>query len=307
MEEKTNLELQIFVKPGTVTDNFEEFKKMVSLELETKYKNIDVSEESLKEAREARARLNRTKSALEEMVRSAKRQNDKPLEIPKQRAEELKALLDDAIQTIDVQIKQIEQKRRDEKFLSALEIYKEVFSDVSPDVRQFADRCSWICKAEWGNATYSDKKVREDCTKAKEEILSALQVLTGEFAPQMLDDFMQNGSLAKAQIEGGRLQRVKEEHEAFLAKQKAQNVQSAQSIATSAEQAPIPEMKTENLCKPSFEEPHTVNPPSFYRKSEADDRVGTVNMTFKGTLYQLKWIRAICQSEGIEISIHKEN
>jgi len=263
---------------------------MVSLELETKYKNIDVSEESLKEAREARARLNRTKTALEEMVRSAKRQNDKPLEIPKQRAEELKALLDDAIQTIDVQIKQIEQKRRDEKFLSALEIYKEVFSDASPDVRQFADRCSWICKAEWGNATYSDKKVREDCTKAKDEILSALQVLSGEFAPQMLDDFMQYGSLAKAQIEGGRLQRVKEEQMEFLSKQNLT----------------VP--KAENIIKPTNEDPHTVNPPTFYRQSEKDDRVGSVDMRFKGHLYQIKWLRAVCKAEGIEITtIQKEN
>ena len=297
LEDKTNLELQIFVNPGTVTENFEEFKRMVSHELETKYKNIEVSEESIKEAREARARLNKTKTALEEMFRSAKRQNEKPLEISKKRAEELKALLDDAINTIDIQIKQIEQRRRDEKYIKALEIYKEVFSDVPADVRQFADRCSWICKAEWANSTYSDKKVREDCSKAKDEILSALQVLTGEFAPQMLQDFIQFGSLAKAQIEGGRLQKAKEDHEALLARQKEQKT------------TPPPEVKAEeSLSYSSFKDPITVNSPTFYRTSPSDDRVGTVDMRLKGHLFQFKWLKAVCKTEGIELSIiNKEN
>ena len=56
-----DMELKIFVEPGKVTQNFAEFKQMVKSELETKYLNIAVTEESLKEAKDARARLNKAK------------------------------------------------------------------------------------------------------------------------------------------------------------------------------------------------------------------------------------------------------
>lgn len=292
MEESRAMELEIFVEPGKVTENFEAFKEMVRVELETKYKNIDVSEESLKDAKAARARLNKAKESLKESMRSAQRQNDEPLKVPKAQAKELETLLDEAILVLDEQIKAIENKRKDDKFAKAMDIYREVFGKQTEDVRSLADKCKWICRAEWSNLTYSASKVKEDCERAAFECKSALALLKGEYAPQMLEDFKENGSISKAQYEGQRLEKAKEDYREFFARQ-----------------APIPDQSqmVMNTIKVDAE-PYTVNPPTFFRQSKDDDRIGTMAILFRGKFYQMKWLRHLCKQEGITMEIvnHKK-
>ena len=269
------LELQIFVEPGKVTQNFAEFKQMVKRELETKYMNISVTEENLKDAKDARARLNKAMSSLKESMRSAQRQNDEPLKVPKAQAKELEALLNDAIIIIDTQIKRIEDKRREEKHSKALGVYREVFANAPEDVREFADRCEWIIKDEWSNATYSLAKVKSECISAVTEIDSALQLLTGEYSAQMLEDFRQYGSIAKAQIEGQRLAKAKEEFKHLS----RQNLKKAREYPT----------------------------PEFYISTEEDLRVGSMDIRFIGRLHQLKWLRDLCKDEGIKVENLRKN
>ena len=285
-----NMELTIRVTPGSVTQNFAEFKALVKEKLDNEYKNIDVTEESLQEARKARARLNEAKRSLKEQMRSASLQNDEPLLVPKAQAKELEELLDEAIETLDVQIKGIENKRRDEKFLQGMGIFEQVFSEAPQEVRELAKQCKWICKPQWGNATYSAKEVREDCERALFEIKSALALLTGQFAPQMLEVFKEKGSISEAQLEGKRMEKVIEDNKAFFTNQSMQ--------------APIPdqsEMARNSIVVDST--PYTVNPPTFYRRSDEDDRLGSVDIRFKGTLYQIRWLRSICKTEGIEMEV----
>lgn len=288
MEE--SMELTIRVNPGTVTQNFAEFKALLKEKLDNEYKNIVVTDEGLREAKAARARLNKAKESLRENMRSAQRQNDEPLQIPKAQAKELEALLDEAILTLDEQIKAIETKRFDDKYREGLRVFEEVFDKESENVSSFAKKCKWICKPEWGNATYSMKRVREDCERAAFEVKSALALLTGEFAPQMLDDFRNHGSISKAQLEGKKLEKAREEYRNYLASQAPMPDQSSQAMNT---------IKVDS-------EPYTVNPPTFFRKTEEDDRIGSVDMRFRGKLYQIKWLRSICKAEGIELEFIKE-
>ena len=210
-----------------------------------------------------------------ESMRSAQRQNDEPLQVPKAQAKELEALLNDAIVILDTQIKRIEDKRREDKRGKAMGIYREVFEGVSADVREFANRCEWIIKDEWTNATYSLSKVKDDCESALNEILSALQLLTGEYAEQMLDDFRQYGSIAKAQLEGQRLARAKAELNRYT--------------------------------KDSDKKREYPNP-SSYIHSEDDLRFGSMDIRFIGRLHQLKWLRDLCKAEDIKVeNLRKEN
>lgn len=297
----TGLELQIIVQPGTVTQNFEAFKEMVKNELETKYKNLDVSEKSLQDAKAARARLNKAKAALKESMRSAQRENDKPLMVPKAQAKKLEELLDEAIVTIDEQIKAIEGKRRDEKLKRANEVKDKVFSDASDEVKELAGKCRWIVLSEWGNVTYQMSKVEEDCTKARKKIESALKLLRGEFAPQMLDHFIRNGSVSDAQEEGLRLEAVKAENEKYIApKPKAESTTAPPACSQTIE-APA-------TVPASLQVPTKKERPEDFIESEKDKRVGSVDMRFTGMLYQIKWLRHLCNQEGITLQyIKKEN
>jgi len=276
--ERNTMELQIFVEPGKVTQNFAEFKEMVKKELETRYTNISVTEGSLKEARDARARLNKAKESLKESMRSAQRQNDEPLVVPKAQAKELETLLDEAILVLDEQIKAIENKRKETKFAEALSIYRKVFDEQTDDVRSLADKCKWICRTEWSNLTYSASKVKEDCERAAFECKSALALLKGEYAPQMLEDFKEYGSISKAQFEGQRLERAKEDNKVFF------------------------RTEDEKPLNPSQEQMSVLTPLSF-REVESDDRLGTMAILFRGKFYQMKWLRHLCKEEGITMEI----
>ena len=294
MEANTNtLELEIHVKPGTVTQNFEQFKEMVKVELETKYKSLDVSEDSLQEARSARARLNKAKESLKESMRSAQRQNDEPLVVPKAQAKELEALLDEAIYTLDEQIKAIEENRRNEKMRKAMEICDSVFADASDDVKELASRCKWVVRSEWKNMTYSPTKVKEDCESARKEIESALNILFGEFAPQMFEDFIQYGSISNAVLEGQRLAKIKEANSKY----------GVPKTSEAHELSEAPECPSSHYVAV-----FSVRTPESFMESDKDNQYGSVNFRFSGKLYQLKWLKHLCKTEGINLEyINKEN
>ena len=280
-KDTTGLELEIVVKPGTVTQNFDAFKEMVRNELETKYKNIEVSEESLKEAKSARARLNKAKQSLKDAMRSAQLENDRPLVVPKAQAKELEYLLDEAIETLDSQIKRIEEDRKSAKLDECAKRYFEAFKDATAEVKEIADRCAWIRKKEWVNVTYPLSNVEADCKKARKRIESALKLLKGDFAPQMLEHFILNGSVTEAQEEGQRLADIKEQNDRFVSP-----------------------LKTEEK---DIKEKKVIRPEAFV-ESGLDLRKGSVDMRFSGMLYQIKWIRHICEAEKISLEvIKKEN
>ena len=209
-----SLSLSVIVKPGTVTDNFEQFKESLRMELESKYSTIEVSEEHLKEAKDFRAKLNKAKDQLKATMRSAQAENDQPLVVPKQQAKELEQILLEYISTIDHQIKEIEEKQRKLKMDEATAIMAAAFADASEEVCEIAVKCEWIKKPEWGNKTYSPGRIAKDSREAREQIEHALELFTGDFRPQMLADFIKYGNLAKSQLFGAQLQKQKEAYEA---------------------------------------------------------------------------------------------
>ena len=291
MENNNAIELMVRVKPGEVTTTFQEFKAMVKKELEEKYSNIEVSEERLKDAKDARARLNKAKASLKE-------------------TKELEELLNSAINTLDAQIKEIEERQRSQKMDEARGIFMQVIAAAPAEVQEFAVTCDWIVKPEWGNKTYAASKVRKDCEAVAEEISHALDLFQGEFRPQMLEDYRKNGSLAKAQLFGAQLQRQKDAYE---------EAQRIRREAAAARQQPQPEPEPVKAEEPEVKaedyvytgEIHNVqvgrqNPteeipsPSNYIKDERSYQKGYLQIRIALMRYQAEWLEDILKSHGIE-------
>ena len=310
MENNNAIELMVRVKPGEVTTTFQEFKAMVKKELEEKYSNIEVSEERLKDAKDARARLNKAKASLKETMKSAQIENDEPLRVPKEQAKELEELLNSAINTLDAQIKEIEERQRSQKMDEARGIFMQVIAAAPAEVQEFAVTCDWIVKPEWGNKTYAASKVRKDCEAVAEEISHALDLFQGEFRPQMLEDYRKNGSLAKAQLFGAQLQRQKDAYE---------EAQRIRREAAAARQQPQPEPEPVKAEEPEVKaedyvytgEIHNVqvgrqNPteeipsPSNYIKDERSYQKGYLQIRIALMRYQAEWLEDILKSHGIE-------
>ena len=282
-EERTEMSLQVVVNPGTAITNFNEFKEQLRAELDAKYSTIEVSEEHLKEAKDARARLNRAKTSLKEAMKSAQLQNDEPLIVPKQQAKELDDLLGEYIVKLDKQIKEIEEKQRKLKMDEATAIMAAAFADASEEVCEIAVKCEWIKKPEWGNKTYSPGRIAKDSREAREQIEHALELFTGDFRPQMLADFIKYGNLAKSQLFGAQLQKQKEAYEA----------------ARKAKAAPVvPEAIT-----PEPEEERSPEAASSEQEQNKENYVIRV----EATADQIRSLVAFFKENDIHGSIRKEN
>ena len=228
MENNSNeMSLSVIVNPGTVIDNFNEFKTLIKQQLDEKYSTIEVSEERLKDAKEARAKLNKAKASLKEAMRSAQAQNDEPLVVPKQQAKELEQLIDSYIVQLDSQIKEIEAAQREECLRKAGEIFLETVATYPPEVQEIAVQCKWTVNEKWANATYSQLQVKKDCKAYCDDIEKALQSFEGEFRPQMLADYIKNGNLSNSLLFGIQLRKQKEAYEAA---QKAKSAPEPEQI-----------------------------------------------------------------------------
>lgn len=288
------LEMQLMatVKPGTVSTNFEQFKEEVRRELEENYKTIVVTEEQLENARKARAKLNKAKDALKATMRSAQTENDEPLKVAKAQAKELEALLDDAILTLDTQIKTIEEKQRSERMRKATNLLATKIENKKDDrLSELCGGClGWMVNPKWANAGCSFTQVNSDCDEAIERCRNALELLQGPYRTQMLAEFQKTGDLAKAQLLG--VQMAKDEE------------RLAQLSAPQQEQATVPNKEIKLVYEnevPAGKPQISLDDPKTYIEDERSERSCYADFHVTCKRYQMAWLLAICEIMGISL------
>lgn len=281
------------VKPGSVTCNFADFKEMLREELETNYKSIIVSEEYLQQARDGRATLNKAKQGLAAQVRSIKAENNLTIEKALEQAKELDTLLDDAISTLDGQIKRIEERQRDERMNKAKDVLAQKISNTKDEkLIDFCVDCyDWLVNPKWANAGTSFKQIYEECEEKIERCRQALELLSeGDYAAQMLAEFQRSGDLAQAQILGKKLE--------------AESRKMADMVT------PVPESKQTNIpnkeIKLDYNEPIEkrsvmVKAPAAYRVDEKSDRTCRADFRIRGQRYVLEWFMDVCKQFNISL------
>ena len=292
------LSLSVIVNPGTVTENFQQFKQLLQQELDEKYSTIEVSEERLKDAKEARARLNKARSSLKEAMMSAQIQNDEPLIVPRQQAQELDQLLGSYIVRLDTQIKEIEAAQREQRLRKASEIFIETVASYPADVQEIAVQCKWTVNDKWGNATYSTLQVRKDCKAYCDEIQTALQTFEGEFRPQMIADFIKNGSVSQALLFGTNLRRQKE---AYEARWKAEDGVSAPEV-----KEPVPEKETAQEPVSHEQEAtapqrmiQVVSPTEFMDTTPQASRRAYIDLRITAVRFMIEWLLHVLKDKGM--------
>lgn len=296
-QERQELSLSVIVEPGKVTGNFEQFKAMIRKELDEKYSTIEVSEERLKDARAARARLNAAKESLKKAMRSAQLQNDEPLVVPRQQAQELDDLLSEYIERLDTQIKDIEEAQRAERMRKASETFIQILATYPPEVQEIAVQCKWITNPKWSNSTYSALQVRKDCTTALDGVADALQAFEGEFRAQMIADYIKNGNLAGAMLFGANLRKQKEAYEARL---KAREEQRASEPVPERKEAqePVPCAQPETPARRAVAMTEVVAPSEFLKDANSQKKA-YIDIRITAARYQIAWVLNILRGYGL--------
>lgn len=199
--------------------NYDELKQGLQENLE-KYQNLVFTNETMKEGKETRAKLNKLKNALDVKRKEIKKQCLEPYNAFETKINELIALVDKPALAIDSQIKAYEEALKEAKRTEIITY----FNSQSPfgDLIKIDHPCFWDEK--WLNATKKIKEVEfeidERINKIKEGLWTIdLTFKDCEFRSQMRDVFLQTLYISKALNEKTRLENQKKAEEEYKRKQ----------------------------------------------------------------------------------------
>lgn len=233
--------------PKTIDFNFKELKSQLAESLSL-YTGLVVTEDSIKAAKEDRAKLNKLREALDTKRKEVKKECMAPYNDFEAKVKELLGLIDKPIAAIDGQLKEFEEKRRAAKRADILAIYEETVGELRP-LLPF-DK---LWRDEWYNTGVSLKKIRESIVAAEDKAASDLEVLStveSEFAEAVKLKYLEALDLNAALTERARLQERAAKLREYEEQQRARaaNLPEAERAAASArgaEQTPDPAANAE--------------------------------------------------------------
>lgn len=149
--------------------NNEELKKEVAQQLEY-YKNIVYDETEKPEAKKDKAKLNNFTGAIKDACRKIKKQCLLPYEIFKEEADEIIGMCDEVTSSIDGQLENFEQARKDKK----LDEIKGLF--VSAEFPEWVS-FEQIFDERWLNVSVSIKNIETQINNTRKQIEKDLEML----------------------------------------------------------------------------------------------------------------------------------
>ena len=222
--------------------NNEELKAEISEKMQD-YKNLVFTEETIKEAKKDRANLNKLKNAFEDERKRIKKLCMAPYDEFEKQVKELVALIDEPIRLIDNQIKEVEEKRRDEK-------RKEVEALFPTIGFQAFVTLDMIWDDKWMNATVSMAKIEEQMKSRMYQIGDDVFTIHGlpEFSFEAMEVYKNTLDLTKAIQEGQRLSEIQKRKAAYE-EERRKKEEAAKQAAIQPANKPEPgqsEVKEEN-------------------------------------------------------------
>lgn len=166
------LKVNEYKLPEAISFNFEELKTQIAAKTE-QYTKIVYTDDNIKAAKEDRADLNRLKKALNDERIRRQKEYLVPFEQFKKQIDEVIAIIDKPVQAIDIQIKQFEAIKQDEKRTAIESMFKDMLFP------EFVKLDQKIFDPRWLNATVSMKQIEESLLKTKEDIIKNCQTLAG--------------------------------------------------------------------------------------------------------------------------------
>lgn len=221
---------------STVEFNYDELKQGLQENLE-KYQNLVFTEETMKEGKDTRTKLNKLKKALDDKRKDIKKQCLEPYNAFETKINELIVLVDKPALAIDNQIKAYEEALKEAKKQEIINYFnsKSMFGDLI----KIDHPCFWDEK--WLNATKKMKDVEFEIDNKITTIKEGLETIDltfkdCEFKPQMRDVFLRTLDIRNALNEKTRLENQKKAEEEYkrkqeeLAKQKAEEQKKVEPV-----------------------------------------------------------------------------
>lgn len=177
--------------------NHEELKQWL-LDRTEQYHGLVVTadKEQIQDAKKHMADMRKLRKALEDERIKAKKKISKPYDDFAVKEKELIQILDDAIQELDVQVKEYDEILRKEKLEKAKEIYKEEIGDLDRTIP-----FEKVYQESWLNKTKTLKSIREEIANIRDKVDADLKLINMEnsaYAFEMKEEYMKSFDLTAA-------------------------------------------------------------------------------------------------------------
>lgn len=274
-------EIQVKIKSlGEIESNMKEVKGYVE-SLNNYYKNITFTEETIKEAKEEKAKINKFKSEVANYRKNIVAEYNKPIKIFEDTSKETEKILTETYNTINSQVanyEDIEKQRKEQEIKDYFEEYK------------VANNIDFI---NYGQAkinvtlTASVKKLKEQVKAFIDEIIDDLKLIeTQECKDEILVEYKQNLNVSRA------IQDVANRHKLLEEERKRQE----QKIVH------IEMNENHEISQKSHEELENVfNKPLEQPKEEKQEELFTMSFKVKNeTKVRLKLIKQFLENGGYD-------
>ena len=270
--------------PEIIENNGEEVKAWLG-EVMQKYAGLIVTPESIKSAKDDKAKLNKLRTALEERRKEVKRDYLAPYNAFEEKYKELLALIDRPIASIDTQIKALDEQEQKEKYTRLKAYFDDCMaSSLNVPVNVIFDR---ILNPKWKNKTMKEDALRQEIYDTLCRIKADVDELNSYYTGSphytaIMDCYMQGYDKACALA-----------YAAALIQQEQRQIATQQAHS---EPEPTPPPLYEPTPEPPVQEPvQAQNDPKI---------TGTFRVT--GTKQQIIALRDFLRANQITIEIVKE-
>ena len=277
--------------PREIGFNFEELKAGLAERLEH-YNGIVVTEDTIKEGKTDRANLNRLRTAIDTRRKEIKKAYMAPYTEFEAKCKELTVLIDRPIATIDSQLAEFEEKRKQEKLEQVKAAY---FNCISGSFREFIP-LQRILDQKWLNATTTMKKIEEDLTAWNERInadMLALDSIEEEYRVAVRQKYMETLSVSAAIAHRDALRDAERAFKAREAERIARQERETAEAARAAQKAPEPDEKLklgDKMVEVDLRAAH----------ASAAERLNTLRLEFLITRAQAFALKDFLDANGIK-------
>lgn len=234
------LELKIFSpqENGFVPEikwNNEELKAAIADKMK-EYKGLVFTEETISEGKKDRANLNKLRGAIDDERKRVKKLCMEPCNRFEKEVKEVLALVDEQINAIDIQIKEVEQIKREEKRKAVQELFESIGFQKFVTLEMIWDE-------KWLNASVALSKVENQMKETMYRIGEEVGTISRlpEFSFEAMEVYKKTLDLTQAIKKGQELADIQKRKEEALARQKVEEERRKAEEAAAGKESENPE------------------------------------------------------------------
>lgn len=263
--------------------NFEELKEEV-MAASQEYASSVYTDDAIKAAKADRAKLNKFVAVLTAKRTEIRKALLKPDEQFGQEIKELTGIVQKAIDNIDSQVKNYEQRQREEKTAKIRDFYEENINDLS-ETLPFEK----VFRPEYANASTTMKSIKEEILALIQKVDEGLAILNEVDSPysgDMKEVFLRTYDIGAAMAERNRLEAEEQKRREYRAEQEKRKAEREAAMKAEAS-------RVINAGK------QTVAVPKQEKQEPVEEPVHILDFRVHATKAQLEKLKAFLNENGI--------